>query len=521
MSGMKQDLTPKLLGGGTGNYGAFIKESDDSIQQLPSNKSDDGVLEDSKIFKIFKTGIMVFTWTFIGIFTAIIGATLIDLTEIAGCSYAQIGQALTGLHLAMPVGSIGGGILCGRYPDHLDFFITVFLSSLALSSAALPWCSHLWLMASVMVVQGLSRSALTCCGNVMMIQIWREKTAAPLHAMHFGTGFGSFLAPLLVSPFLSPQRNSSDSNATSSPSAYSLSSVTLPANGTGNATVDTGTHIYIPYGIEGGYGVICACLFFMFYLRHRKKLQWNQPQVLGQPSRTPRETRTSFRNIISPAGCARGNFAFGLQMACLLFLFYCCVIGVIVSYSTYLLPVTIEGHANLSKKEATFLMSAYWGSFAAGRFVSAFVAKFVQIHIMFVIEMLATLGTAAVLAFWGLTNSLFLWISTCAFAFFCAPVFPSGVAWANVYLDVNGPLMSVFQSGVGVGAFVAGIYGGYGLQEYGPNFPLYLNFSFAIGLVTMYVIMQIVASCHGRKQMVQIYEPIQDISADSGSVIIN
>lgn len=101
-----------------------------------------------------------------GIFTAIIGATLIDLTEIAGCSYAQIGQALTGLHLAMPVGSIGGGILCGRYPDHLDLFLTVFLSSLALSSAALPWCSHLWLMASVMVVQGLSRSALTCCEYV-------------------------------------------------------------------------------------------------------------------------------------------------------------------------------------------------------------------------------------------------------------------------------------------------------------------------------------------------------------------
>lgn len=355
----------------------------------------------------------------------------------------------------------------------------------------------------------------------MTIQLWREKTAAPLHAMHFGTGFGSFLAPLLVSPFLSPQRNSSESNTTSSTTAYSLSSVAHLPNGTGNTTVDTGTHIYIPYGIEGGYGVICACLFFLFYLRHRRKSRSKQLPVLRQPSRTHPDTSRSFKNIISPASCAGGNFAFGLQMACLLFLFYCCVIGVIVSYSTYLLPVAIDGHAHLSKKEATFLTSAYWGSFAAGRFVSAFVAKFVPIHIMFVTEMLATLGTAAVLAFWGLTSSLFLWMSTCVFAFFCAPVFPSGVAWANVYLEVNGPLMSVFQSGVGVGAFVAGIYGGYGLQEYGPNFPLYLNFSFGIGLVTMYGIMQIVASCHGRKQTVHNYQPIQDISADSSSVVVN
>lgn len=65
MSGMKQNLVSKSGEGGTGNYGACMKDGNDSIQRLSPNKSEDGVLEDSKKFKIFKTGIMVFTWTFI------------------------------------------------------------------------------------------------------------------------------------------------------------------------------------------------------------------------------------------------------------------------------------------------------------------------------------------------------------------------------------------------------------------------------------------------------------------------
>lgn len=354
-------------------------------------------------------------------------------------------------------------------------------------------------------------------GNVMVIQIWKENSPAPLHAMHFGTGFGSFIAPLMAGPFLSKHPNEGNLTRTTSLTeslnqVENLTSMTFPNDSIPDLKLSH-TRIYIPYGIMAAFGILCATAFFVFHLPAigqpvQRKSQRKEKTETAFPEKDKKSAKMKICGFLG--SCSNGQSAFGLQMAVLIFFFYACVAGLTMSYPTYLLPVVVGSRLHLTKHQGTFLNSAFWGCFAAGRLFSALVAKWIRPRIMFVIELTATLVTSCLLTFHATSGIPFLWVYTCSFAFSSAPLFPSGIAWSEQYLDINGPLMAVLQSGVGFGSFLASWFGGYGMKHYGSHFPLVLNFSFGLGAVSVYVLMQIRASVHGSKVKIVKYLEMQN-----------
>ncbi|XP_064599612.1 sodium-dependent glucose transporter 1-like [Liolophura sinensis] len=315
--------------------------------------------------------------------------------------------------------------------------------------------------------------------------MWEGESSGPLHALHFGNSLGSVVAPLIIRPFLSPDVNSS----------LPKHEIGLPGNILGNnSSTVASSRIQIPFGAYGLYTLFWGGLFLWFYVNDRQT-----------PAReglfyTANDRQNS--EIFGKQGTFAGvQKSFGIFMAVVLCLMYICLSGVYQSLSTYLMPMSVQGPLHMSKADGNLLLFGYSFSMVVGRLLAVFLSKFFSSQWLLPFEIGLTLGGAIGLYFYSFRSVMFIWVLTCAFSFTSAPIFPAGIAWSEIYLEITGPLMAVFFAGGGFGTLIFQWLSGYGIQNHGVFFPIYVNLGATVATAVLFLVACIRCWTFGPRQV--------------------
>eukprot|EP00913_Durusdinium_trenchii_P016833 g15823.t1 len=147
-------------------------------------------------------------WTFalyatimaLGICYAMLGPTLLDLTERLQCSGTMASLLFSARAGGYLLGSTVGGPMVDRSPNPALLLLWGTVGS-AIGAFCVPFLRHLPIAYISQSLQGLSMGLLDTGGNVLMLTVWRGSTHVngAVHGFHFLFGLGAFIAPLCVS----------------------------------------------------------------------------------------------------------------------------------------------------------------------------------------------------------------------------------------------------------------------------------------------------------------------------------
>ena len=254
----------------------------------------------------------------------------------------------------------------------------------------------------------MSCGNLVSGGNIMVLDLWRERASSPMHSLHFGFGVGSIMTPLLVKPYLSQKKwvnLSSDGNDT----APILSDV---ANSSQliEVTVQE-SHLLVPFCIGGSIILLIAVLFLVSFF-------------LGPPAGFPRHKGCSkWSELCSTQYCGYGYKNYGAFMLLVLCLYYVHAAGSEHAYGKYLFSFAVESEVHFSKDEAAMLSSTFWVMFTVGRALGTVAAHWISTTKMLVVEISLCLVSSCALALWGHNTPWILWTSI----FGKSTAFPQGI----------------------------------------------------------------------------------------------
>lgn len=319
----------------------------------------------------------------------------------------------------------------------------------------------------------------------MLVLMWKEKAALPVHFLHFGYGVGALISPLIARPFLSRHATL---NITHGWNNLSADNDSMISESTTNATVKDivvkESLIEIPYAIVSAFIFFIGLVYVGFFLfKPFRRLT----AMLGSSSYS--------RPCDAPFLKDRPITA--VPILVLFFFYYMMVNAIDRALGSFLFTYAVESDIGFSKGEAAYLNTAYFACYAGGRAIMGLIAwKFPVKFIMFSEVYLMT-SCLAVITFYAYDKHLYLWVFSCLVAFFFGPIYPSGVAWVDRYVPMYGLVVAVFDLGDGVGAFASNSLSGYLISKLGPHSLLYFTFSVAVSLCVNIIIAQIIGSRRG------------------------
>lgn len=415
------------------------------------NEANSKVGEPTTISKIVKTFFLVFTWVCIGLCLEIQGPTFKDLKILTNGSTEEISRAISGRSLGFFAGAAIGGFLVDKLTRYCYLIIAVCVDLMGTMSVAAPWSPNTGVLWALFFLQGLFEGVINIAGQKLILEIWREKASSPLHLLHFGFGLGSFIVPNIANPFLAiPLVETASQNGTFNVTWVTerMSTSTL-TTGNGNATTEIQkyikeTEVHWAYIIVAIIAAINSLAHYCYQFSSQKSSKNSSSKM-----ETTKSNR-SLREIIDPATCAGGQRIFGVVIFVLLFLFFFNATGGERLYGKFIRNFSID-RFHFSNDEGSLINTAFWISYSLGRFSGFVIAIWVPIRILLLIEVSGALITSVLLNIFAYDNSLMLWIFTQPMGYFIAPLFPSGLAWGDSYVEMTGLGITILMLGGGLG----------------------------------------------------------------------
>ncbi len=309
--------------------------------------------------------------------------------------------------------------------------------------------------------------------------LWQENAASPIHSLHFGFGLGALIAPQVVQPFLSSNTDDdvdADVTTTMYPTQTWISNTT---------EIRVESRIEIPYTIMAIFIFGFSVVVFGLYLK-------GPPH--GFPVRVPTK---NFKKMVHPATCGHGSSGYGVALLAGIFFYYVHILGRERAIGKYLFSYAVDGEVQFTNREASNLLTAFWASFTCGRMLAIPISKFVAPKYMILGDALLNISIATVMALVAYNNGLALWITSCLCGACLAVGYPNGLAWANVYLDVNSMAVMVACLGSSCGDFAYNYATGF-LFEKDPRNLMYVMIFGSSAMLATFVVMQCLAHFLGR-----------------------
>ena len=365
----------------------------------------------------------------------------------------------------------------------------------------------------------------------MTLMLWGEGADVPMQLLHMGYGIGFVVGPLLGLPFISSQDDEEEESQTNTTSYMSR---LMNAYGralkagldTSDSTRSTAVNmlynqstmvpltdeeldesrIQISYFIIGVITVISGLVFVVYQCREIPP---------GVQLQAP--TKTSWRQVLSPASCADGNSCFAVAFITMLALFYAMVVAKDVATMTFLFSFAVEGDLEFSTEEAGWLDVANKFSFLVGRILGSVAAIWVACIPMLFVEVFASAAMAVGLVSLGLYHKSWLWIFSCLFSMFGAPIWASGYSWGDLYILMYSSVLAMLDIVSGLSGFFVMWFTGYLYTYVSPEATMYLTLICAILLCAVLIVGQILGSCKGRRK--RYNDDGQPIDEDSHSEV--
>ncbi len=340
----------------------------------------------------------------------------------------------------------------------------------------------------------------------MVLGMWGKHAATPVHALHFGFGIGAVLAPQLARPFIA-ERNVGSKTADNVTVNGNVFNTTPPVETTSLPFSNSSQHwteerppgldsdIHIPYMISAAYSFVFFVIFLLFYLKgaqRRKAYESEKPK-------TRKEKKQNFLQAISPGSCTGGNASYGCMFFCLLFLYYGNIVGGERAIGRFIFSYAIDSEQSFSVSDAALLNSVFWIGFTSGRGLSSILAYCCSPFVLVMVEIIINIICGLALTIWGLTVPGVLWAFTGILGLFLSPIFPGGLAWSNLYVEMKGLAITVVYIGASIGAIIYQWLTGYLFDYEGPATLMYVMLGYALLMALIFIFMVIVVRPHGKR----------------------
>ena len=356
-------------------------------------------------------------------------------------------------------------------------------------------------------------------GQRLILTIWQEKAASPLHILHGGFPIGSFIIPLIANPFLAiPKRHHHMDNRSYENSSFSMMQMTdsltpkqtavmmnntefgngtnIPQNGTsGRIEYLRESRIEYPYLIAAVITVALSVVFFIYHFRERRKMA---SDVHEKSLKTKRQPKMSFKRMFNPATCADGRLCYGLQIFTGLVIYFFNLLGAERIGGKFIRAFSIE-QLDFSVSDGSYLNMAFWISHAVGRVTGFLVARWIPIRVLILIETGGLLLTIIFMNIFAYRNTLALWILTQPFGFFLGPIFPSGIGWGDYHIQLTGMGITIILLGASCGGVAYLKLTGFLFENYGPRAYLYQLLGIGIAAFSLAIILDLIGSQHGHR----------------------
>ncbi|KAK2713841.1 hypothetical protein QYM36_009655 [Artemia franciscana] len=211
------------------------------------------------------------------------------------------------------------------------------------------------------------------------------------------------------------------------------------------------TKIHIAYIIIAALTFHVGLIFLCFLCK--KKGKQVRPVVMDKPAQVEGKVRVFI-------------------LVSLLSLFFLLYVGMEVAYGQLVMTFSVRSELGLSKSQGSYITAVFWGSFAAFRFISIFLARFLQPSNLLFIDFILTSTGSVILSIGASSSETCLRIGTALVGSGMANVFPSGFLWAEQHLSVSNKMASVFVVGAAAGEMICPLIGGM-LVEYEPMTLMY------------------------------------------------
>ena len=138
-------------------------------------------------------------------------------------------------------------------------------------------------------------------------------------------------------------------------------------------------------------------------------------------------------------------------------------------------------------------------------------AQLVNIHYLVFTGIVSVLILSLFLLFFGFTSEVSFWCLTCAVGSFAGPCYPSVMAWADRYIEMDGIMVALVDLGIASGGFMSQYVGGHIIHHNGPVYAFVLCTAAAGYLLVVIIALQIYCSIKGdrfkRQEAIGVVDP--------------
>lgn len=344
-------------------------------------------------------------------------------------------------------------------------------------------------------------------GQKIIMKLWGDKAASPLHLVHWGFGIGSFIVPQIVNPFLAVPVTDT-TNSTIIPTTDTTNSTVTFTNLTTSPTttvMETSPPRFIRESrIEWGYAISASSAFivaFIFYVyqftisRGRKK-NYHSKETAQSDAQDITGLQYA-KKMFDPATCTSNSRAYGATLLAMMSFFLFNIAGGERVFGKFIRSYAID-ELHMTGDDASFLNTSFWISFSVGRFLFFILAKFINIRKLILIEAVGALIASTLVCFLGDYSQLSLWLVTQPMGIFVAPFYPSLFGWGGYHLNMTGIAMTIVLIGGGVGGVAHMFVIGHFYEYNGPKSFLY--HMMAYGVLMMVMALMINFTSRGKKR---------------------
>lgn len=352
-------------------------------------------------------------------------------------------------------------------------------------------------------------------GQRLILNIWQEKSAGPMHLLHMGYGIGSFIVPLYSNPFLAVPLPTSTENATYEMDIDNPNDTTPLRN---NSRLGTETpvgylkesRIEYTYAISGCMVALLSIVYYFYQIRERRnvlaerkdlsryghklvkdEVTFDEPKLEGIQSRT-------FREMFNPASCSGGRTWYAVQLLLILFFYFANSNGGERLIAGFVRSFSVD-QLGFDSYQASYLNTSFWISFTVGRFLFFVAARWIGIRKLILIETCGVTITALLMNIFSVNNSTAYWVLIQPLGFFESPMWPSMMAWTDYHMELTGVGMTLFLFAGGVGGICHLRLIGYLYEHLGSRTFLYQILGFGILALVLAVILTFVGAQHGSR----------------------
>ncbi|KAH3729315.1 sodium-dependent glucose transporter 1-like [Dreissena polymorpha] len=421
------------------------------------------------------TVMLVLVWISMGMFFEVGGPTMVDLRMKYNTSSADIARSVSAQGFGIFAGALAGGLVIDAMRTWKFLVVTLAETIAIVAVILMPFVASLtWLWVMFFSV-GIAAGLINVAGQRMLIEMWRDEAASPMHVIQMGFGIGALIAPLIINPFLAVLELKSDGlvNASSN-------DATLP--GGSELTVIKESRVDVAFVTIGLCSATLALPFFFYpfvkcFRRHKDKYQNidETEESTVAPAKNGIVKRVLI--ILNPASYADGNFTFGLTVFVFIILLYINLVGGEQMFGNFVRTFSVD-ELQFARTEASYLDTVFWGSFTIGRLAGSVLAYLISIRKLFLLDLFMNLLAITFADIFATRGKNFLWASTAVVGFFIAPLFPAGIAYVNTQIEVGGMVLTLVMFATGFGQLLYIWIEGVLYVAYGPRTILYaLQFS--------------------------------------------